>query len=252
MGKPWLAGLLLVFAALYFPRYGAAETVILGFENREQWENWQEITFPRRPKTSYEFHPEGRMVCGRAVASASALAHDFPGDLDDYPVLSWEWRIDHVLEEGDARVREGDDYAARVYVNFEWEEPPSRWERARRRMFELFYGYELPGRALNFIWANILEPGEIVTSPYTEHARLVALQSGNQRAGQWIREEVNIPAYYRRAFESEPPPLHSLAIMTDSDDTGETVRGCYRNIRLGPPSDAADHSLAIPGVLPDG
>jgi hypothetical protein len=47
-----------------------------------------------------------------------------------------------------------------------------------------------------------------------------------------VREEVNIPAEYRRAFEGEPPRVHSIAIMTDGDDTGETVRACYRKIRL--------------------
>jgi len=99
-------------------------------------------------------------------------------------------------------------------------------------MLEVFYGRDIPGRTLNFIWANQLEIDEIVTSTYTEHARLVALQSGNRQAGEWVREEVNIADQYRRAFGGEPPPIHSLALMTDSDDTGETVRACYRNIKL--------------------
>jgi hypothetical protein len=227
-----LAGFLML--ACLFPGFqsAAAEPIVLGFENREQWENWQEITFPGRANTRYEFDPDGLMACAEAVASASALFHEFPWELADYPILSWEWRIEHVLDKGDARARKGDDYAGRVYVNFEREERLGWWERARARMFELIYGQELPGQALNFIWANLLEIGEIVTSPYTEHARLVALQSGNQRAGEWVREEVNIPEQYRKAFAGVPPRVHSLAIMTDSDDTGETARACYRNITI--------------------
>jgi hypothetical protein len=224
--------LILLAGSLFMPRWGAAETVILGFENRQQWENWQHIDFPGREKTRYEYEPDEQMVCARAVSSASALAHEFPGELTDYPVLSWEWRIDQVLEKGNARFRAGDDYAGRVYVNFKRDNRLSRWERTRARLFEILYGQEIPGQTLNFIWANVLAIDEIVTSPYTEHARLVALQSGNPRAGEWVREEVNIPAYYRQAFNGEPPPVHSIAIMTDSDDTGETVQACYRNIKL--------------------
>jgi hypothetical protein len=227
-----LAGFLML--AVLFPGFqsATAEAIVLGFEDLEQWENWQEITFPGRANTRYEFDPEGQMACAAAVASASVLLHEFPWKLEDYPILSWEWRIEHVLEKGDARTREGDDFAGRVYVNFEREERLGWWERARGRMFELIYGQELPGQSLNFIWANTLEIGEIVTSPYTEHARLVALQSGNQRAGEWVREEVNIPEQYRKAFNRAPPRVHSLAIMTDSDDTGETARACYRNINI--------------------
>lgn len=225
-------GWMLLAGSLLLPRPICAEPLILGFESREQWENWQEISFPGRAGTHYEFDPAAEMVCALAVASASALAHEFPGQLADYPVLSWEWRIEQVLEKGDARSRQGDDYAGRVYVNFKRDQRLSRWERARARMLEVFYGREIPGRTLNFIWANRLEIDEIVTSTYTANARLVALQSGNQRAGTWVREEVNIADHYRRAFGGEPPPIHSLALMTDSDNTGETVRSCYRNIKL--------------------
>jgi hypothetical protein len=37
----------------------------------------------------------------------------------------------------------------------------------------------------------------------------------------WVEEDVNIVRDYREAFGSEPPPVASLAIMNDSDDTGE-------------------------------
>lgn len=231
-------GLILLAGSLLLARPINAEPLILGFENREQWENWQEITFPGRERTRYEFDPAAETVCALAVASASALAHEFPGQLADHHVLSWEWRIEQVLEKGDARSRQGDDYAGRVYVNFKRDQQMSRWERTRDRMLEVFYGREIPGRTLNFIWANRLEIDEIVTSTYTEHARLVALQSGNQRAGGWVREEVNIAEHYRRAFGGDPPPVHSLALMTDSDDTGETARACYRKIELATASTA--------------
>jgi hypothetical protein len=209
-----------------------AEEVHLGFKDKETWEQWEKITFPRTPETQYTFAEEKETVCGVAEISASGMAIAFPGTLEEYPVLSWEWKINHVLEKGDARKKEGDDYAARIYINFKRDKRLNWWERTRARVFETFYSQDIPGQTLNFIWANQLQKGEIVTSPYTEHARMVALQSGNERAGKWIRQEVNILQWYHRAFEGDPPPVHSIAIMTDSDDTGETITACFRRIVL--------------------
>ncbi len=212
---------------------GIASTVPLGFDSAEQWESWRDVTFPDIRPTEYTFHENETMVCGRADASASGTIKEFPGKLTDHPILSWEWRIDGVLESGDARVKEGDDYAARVYVNFERDDRLGWWERTRASLFESIYGQEIPGQSLNFVWANRLEAGEVIPSAYTEHSRLIALQSGNGQAGEWVREEVNLLDQYERAFpDQEPPPVHSVAIMVDSDDTGESARGCFQNLTL--------------------
>lgn len=210
-----------------------SDSVVLGFQDLNQWEQWKPVTFPGVKKTWYEFDTGTKAVCSRADSSASGFGHPFPGELEDYPVLTWEWKIDHVLPDGDARKKEGDDYPARVYVNFErtsrdW----SWWERTKASTFETFYGTEIPGKTLNFIWANKLPVNDIVTSAYTRHARLIALQSGNEKAGTWQTQTVNIRDWYRKAFDDTPPPVQSVAIMTDSDNTNSTARACFRNITL--------------------
>lgn len=226
--------LMATFAGLWLLTAGMApvqaEDVQLGFQNAAAWTQWEKITFPRTAETQYIFEEKTQTVCTLAEDSASGMAIEFPGTLEEYPLLSWEWKIDRVLEKGDARKKEGDDYAARIYINFERDARLSWWERTKAAVFETFYGQDIPGQTLNFIWSNQLEIGKIVPSPYTEHARMVALQKGNDRAGEWIQQEVNILRWYHQAFEADPPPVHSVAIMTDSDDTGETVRACFRNI----------------------
>jgi hypothetical protein len=204
----------------------------LGFKNTEIWKQWEKITFPRIPETVYIFEEESQTVCTLAKASASAITVGFPGTLEKYPILSWEWKINQVLKKGDARKKEGDDYAARIYINFERDTRLSWWERARARIFETFYGQAIPGQTLTFIWANQLKVGKIIPSPYTQHAQMVVLQSGNNRAGEWVRQEVNLLDWYQYAFKNAPPPVHSIAIMTDSDNTGETAQACFRNILL--------------------
>ena len=61
----------------------------------------------------------------------------------------------------------------------------------------------------------------IITSPYTDKARLIALEKGNGKTGMWQDEEVNILQDYRRAFGTDPPSVASIAIMNDSDNTGQ-------------------------------
>jgi hypothetical protein len=56
---------------------------------------------------------------------------------------------------------------------------------------------------------------------YAEEAKMVILEAGEDNAGKWLQEEVNIVEDYRDAFGNMPPSIASLAIMNDSDNTGE-------------------------------
>lgn len=220
------------------PGLAAGDSVVLGFESPDQYRRWEPVSFSGRDTTAYRYDPGERAVCGRAEASASALAFPWPDgrSLEDYPVLEWKWKIDGTVPGGDARTKDGDDYAARVYVNFQRDGSFAWWERAAVSIYERFYGTAVPGSSLNFIWANVLEPGSVVPSPYTERARLVALQSGGDRVGDWVHERVNVRDRYRAAFSEGPPEPHSVAIMTDADNTASMVTGCYRRLVLGPPA----------------
>ena len=58
-------------------------------------------------------------------------------------------------------------------------------------------------------------------SPYTDRARLIALEKGPPKVGEWVEESVNILEDYRKAFGVDPPSAANIAIMNDSDNTGE-------------------------------
>ena len=57
-------------------------------------------------------------------------------------------------------------------------------------------------------------------SPYTEKARMVILEKGKERVGQWVEESVNVLEDYRKAFGKDPPAIAGLAVMSDTDNTG--------------------------------
>lgn len=97
---------------------------------------------------------------------------------------------------------------------------------------EVVFGEELPGNALNYIWANRLPQGEIVANPFTETTMMVAVNSGSQKLGEWVTVERDIVADYKAAFGREPPKLAGVAIMSDSDNTGESATAWYGDIEL--------------------
>jgi len=61
-----------------------------------------------------------------------------------------------------------------------------------------------------------------VVSPYTDKAMMVLLEKGSSKAGTWVDEEIDILADYQKAFKTMPPARARIAIMNDSDNTGES------------------------------
>ena len=160
---------------------------------------------------------EGRpAVKAESRATASALIHRISLDPKSYPRLSWSWKIVRTIGKGDERTKGGDDYAARVYVVF----PSTLFWRTR---------------AVNYIWANRLHLGAFLPNAYTGNAVMVAVESGDGNAGRWIDEERNLAEDYRRAFGEDPPRIGAVAIMTDTDNTGEEAVAWYGAIRFLPP-----------------
>lgn len=153
---------------------------------------------------------EGQVVEATADDSASGMIARVPLKPGDSLTLKWRWKVANILEDGDARRKSGDDYPARIYVAFEFEPDKAGWfERAKRKTVSALFGEELPGRALNYIWANRLPRGEMIANPFTEDTMMIAVNSGEDQLGQWVTVERDIVADYRRAFGEEPP--HWLA-----------------------------------------
>jgi hypothetical protein len=83
------------------------------------------------------------------------------------------------------------------------------------------YGEYPPDSTLNYVWYSSSHTPHIMPSPYTDRARLIALENGPSKAGEWVDESVNILEDYRKAFGVDPPSAANIAIMNDSDNTGE-------------------------------
>jgi len=202
-------------------------------------DGWEPMEFPKIDRHSrYQLTDDNgeQVVMATTDNSASGLIARVSVEPGDSLILRWRWKVSNVYEQGNARRKEGDDYAARIYVAFEFEpDEAGFFERAKRKTVEVVFGEELPGNALNYIWANRLPVGEIIANPFTDTTMMVAVNSGTANTGEWVTVERDIVADYRKAFGREPPKLVGVAIMSDSDNTGASATAWYGDVSLVKP-----------------
>jgi len=197
---------------------------------------WEPLTFPNvRRHTRYEIVSEDGAAVMKATADASAsgLIHRVDADPRETPVLRWRWKVENLIGGADITRKGGDDYPARVYVAFAYD--PSRASLGQRIQYgvaRLIYGEYPPHSGLNYIWEGKAPAGTIVSNPFTDSVRMVVVDSGPARLGQWVQHERNIRDDYRQAFGEEPPRISGIAIMTDTDGTGESATAFYGDISL--------------------
>jgi hypothetical protein len=195
---------------------------------------WESITFSQVERhTVYRVAQEdgATVIRAEAHASASGLVCRVEIDLREYPILAWRWKVAGVVANADARRKDGDDYAARVYVIFKFD--PARasvLDRAKYGLAALAYGEQPPHAGINYIWDNRLPPGTLLPNAYTDRVRMLVLRSGSGEAGRWVAEARDVYADYKRAFNEEPPLVSGVAIMTDADNTRSAATAWYGDI----------------------
>ncbi len=238
---------LAVFTSILFrsPARGADDFLVVGaFSSAAEGslpQGWKPQIFKKKKgakQTTYGVVRDGDTAVVRAESSgaASGLEHEVPVDLREYPVLRWRWKIDNVVVSGDPRRKDKDDYAARVYVTFAFEPDRATFgERMRYKTARTFFG-GVPFAAIAYIWASRAPVGSVIASPHMgDIVKLIVVESGEVRVGDWIAEERNVYEDYWRAFGKEPPPVSGVAIMTDTDNTRERATAYYGDLVFGRP-----------------
>jgi hypothetical protein len=220
----WLFALLL--PALLIPIANASERAVLFHEDFATLDNWRPFYFPKIEKHSvYTIRRDGERHYLKAESndSASAMVYKDSFKVYDYPRVKWRWKVNNVYAKGDARTKTGDDYPMRIYVMFEYDpDKAGTFEKIKYGIAKKMYGEYPPQSSLSYVWASREEPESIIVSPYTDRAMMVLLQKGAKNVGTWQDQEVNILDDYQKAFGSKPPIRARIAIMNDSDNTGES------------------------------
>jgi hypothetical protein len=236
------ASLLLFLVCCSVPTDGnAADTILVGnFSGAADLtglpEGWEPLQFKNIPA-----HTNYRLVRDQGVtvleadsrASSSGLIRKISVNPHEYPILSWKWKVAGVYAKGDVTKKAGDDYPARIYITFAYDAAKvNLWEQVKFNAVKLLYGEYPPGSAINYIWASKAPAKLITPNPYTDRVMMIAVESGPARLHQWISEKRDIAGDYRAAFGADPPAISGIAVMTDSDNTGESGKAWYGDIVL--------------------
>jgi len=201
---------------------------------------WQPLTFEKTTRhTKYDIVKEDKLAVLRAISndSASSLQRSLTIDAKAFPIVTWRWKTTNVLTKGDLSSKKGDDYAARLYINFAYDPAKADFiTRAKYKAAKLIFGTYPPLYCINYIWANKAPVGTRVLSPYTDRALMIVLESGPDRLDRWVVERRNVFDDYRKAFGHDPPTISSVAIMSDTDNTHENVTTFYGDIWFEKPT----------------
>jgi hypothetical protein len=196
---------------------------------------WRTLDFPKIARhTTYSVVRDHGVDAFKADADCSASARYLPLhdiDLQQTPRLQWRWKVERGLPPHDEREKAGDDFAARVYVLFQFDpRHASLWDRLRHRVGRAWYGDVVPGNALCYVWASREAPGTGWKSPYGIDSQLIALGSGP--LPEWTEETADVAADYRAAFGHAPPPIVGIAVMTDTDNTCQQAVAYYAGLQF--------------------
>lgn len=190
-----------------------AETRIeIGQFSQGQLAGWRERSFLGH--TDYRLvEQEGKTVLqARSKASASGMYREIEVDLTRTPILHWSWKTDSLIRDNDERSRDGDDYPVRIYVVFSG---GLRFWRTR---------------AINYVWSSHQPQDSEWPNAFTDNAHMITVSAGSEGLGEWQSLQRDVLADYRRLFGSAPGRVNAVAIMTDTDNTGQQAVAWYGDI----------------------
>jgi hypothetical protein len=85
-----------------------------------------------------------------------------------------------------------------------------------------------------YVWDNRYPVGSVIPNPHTQRIRQLVIDSGPQGLNRWRDHERDIEADFRAAFGEAPGRRTAVGVMTDANNTGETVNAWYGPVSLRP------------------
>ena len=176
--------------------------------------DWEEKSFVGSTQYQLVEHDNEMVLNAKAMGSSSGLFNESDIILDDTPLLNWRWKVAQIGEGNDEKLKSGDDYPVRLYVIVSGG-------------LQFWKSYSLV-----YVWSNNAKLDESWDNPYTSNVKHIAVESGSDYVGQWRSYQRNVKADFARVFGVEPEKLKAVAIMTDSDNSGQNFEAWYGDIEF--------------------
>ncbi len=145
-----------------------------------------------------------------SIGNCNSIGKKYSYSAKKFPYLTWKWRV-HKLPIGATELkRDKNDSGAGFYV--------------------IFKGFLKLNPIIKYVWSTSLPTNTTTCSPYNKNTKIIVLESGKQKIGQWITESVNVYEDYKRLFGSTPPDIEGFGLLTDSDNTKSSATADYDDI----------------------
>ncbi len=170
-------------------------------------------------------------------ASASAICRVEIAPTES-PWLTWQWKVDRLVENANVSLDDFDDSPTRVFIAFDGDQ--LRMPAADIAFFDMvkfFTGKDLPYATLSYVWDPKLPVDTVVSYSRSSRIKYIVVESGHERLGQWVSYRRNVVDDYRRAFGEAPGTIISIGVMNDSDDLRQQSESFFGDIALQSPTE---------------
>ncbi len=197
---------------------------------------WAPLIIHRTKKqTQYELvmEQDKTILHARAAGASSGLMQHVSIDPLAQPWLNWQWRIGSMIATADNYQRDVEDSPARIILGFDGDK--DKLSFTDQILFEtarVVTGHDFPYATLMYVWENKAPVGTVIASSRSGRIKMMIAASGSEGIGQWHDFTRNIVEDYEKAFGEKPGKLIGVGVLTDTDNTGETVEAWYGDIRL--------------------
>ncbi len=194
------------------------------------WQPW----FMRRGNAPTDYrvvHVEGAAVLqADAREGGSGLARLIRIEPQRHPWLEWRWRVE-AQPGANLKATSGKSPLARLSVAFHGDVDKLDFEdRTKLRLAMALTPNGLPYASLLYVWMLNVPAETVIRSPHTDRVRMIVVESGAQRIGQWVSVRRNVLEDFRRAFGEEAGDIVGVGVMTDPGDDYSRRRGYYGDI----------------------
>lgn len=199
-------------------------------------EGWEPMIILRNKKqTHYQLvsKEEQTVLHARAESASSGLMHKIVIDPVSQPWLHWRWKVANLVRTADNSQRGTEDSPVRIILGFDGDKDTLPF--ADQILFEtakVVTGYDFPYATLMYIWENNAPVGTVIRSPHSSRIRMMVAERGTDGIGAWREFTRNIVEDFEKAYGEKPGTLIGVGVLTDTDNTGETVEAWYGDIRL--------------------
>jgi len=175
------------------------------------------------------------VVEARAEGSSSGLIVLVDIDPSKYPWLTWRWKVARLVPGADNTRRETEDAPARIEISFDGDSKKlSLADRLWAVQVKTVTGIDLPYATLEYVWGAGAPKDTVIENTWTGRIRMLLVESGPERVGEWVTETRNVYEDYQRVFGEPPGRITAVGIITDTDATGAKAEAYYGDIALLP------------------